>query len=199
MKNHEVYSKSKGYKNKLLAQKIGIAMATSYFKDMKNTEYQGFMFSWNDAEEYFRNRSKEILFYFSKNPKNKEELEEISLKASLIEFENLKSNFDGELPVKVFKEEEIKENIVKLCTENLLSSEQVDFYQEKKKTVDDIDSEWKSLFLKEYSKGVLIKKSIDKANDVFEKKKVSLFLRKDILFEIKKYWRNVDKIEDLLY
>ena len=40
MKKHVIFKREKGYKNKKLAQEIGIKTAKSYFSDMQNESYQ---------------------------------------------------------------------------------------------------------------------------------------------------------------
>lgn len=95
MKEHLVITKAKGYKNKLIAQEFGIAIAQEYFEDNLNPENQSLLFSWDKKDDF---RVKSLAIHFRKAPNNMDELFAIAQESAKIEFFNLKEKHVGNLP-----------------------------------------------------------------------------------------------------
>lgn len=200
MKSHIAIPKSKGYKNKRIAQNVGIAVAKTTFKMMLDSGMRGFMFSWENPD--LLNRAADDLFIYYprdwRKPKNMEELKLIADQATRIEFENLKESYDGELPVHVYSDLEIIEKITSIVTDKFLSLKSVDFYHENSKVVD-IDNIWKDLFVEHYTVADLLALSKSRANEIFEKKDVSEANREIVLRNIDSFWNNITDLKSKLY
>lgn len=191
MKKHFTFKREKGYKNKRLAQEFGVKTAKSYFSDMQNESYQGFMFTWDSPDDFLSERSKSLFMHFSNSPKNIKELELISYESSMIEFENLRLGFVGELPLRKFSDKEKKENIVKMCTVSFISLKEIDFYHKVKTLTENVDKKWKELFIKFYSLSSLKEESLSKCDLLLEEMKMEFQLREEIVKEVEEYWKCV--------
>lgn len=150
----------------------------------------GFNFSW-DQPYYTEFKDNDLSFYFKKKPKNMSEINSIANEAVFIEWELLKNSFPKPLPVKVYKDDEIKENIIQLCTRSIIMTNQTYFYNGKIQNPAE--------FLKEFTKEKLSDLSLSKLNEICEKKKVNNIIKEGALKEIKKYWQNVNIEDELLY
>lgn len=197
MKSHIVITKGKGYKNKLIAQNVGIAVANTSFKMMLDVKMQAFMNSWDDPI-LLKRAGDDLFIYFRNNPKNLEELKSIANEAAYIEFENLKESHVGELPVRIYSDDEIVDTITSLATDRFLLLRSVEFYRDNEKVID-IDSKWKDLFVQHYTVANLSDMSKIRANEIFEEKSVSETNRSTVLKNIDSFWNNVTDLKSELY
>lgn len=200
MQSHIVIPKAKGYKNKLIAQSVGIAVAQSTFKMLLDVKMQAFMVSWDKPVLLDRAASDLFIYYpsDSRKPKNMEELQAIAEQAVHIEFENLKEAYVGELPVRVYSDKEIIDVVTSITTDRFLLSKTVDFYHDNSK-VANIDNTWKDLFVENYTVSALSDMSKTKANEIFEKKSVSDSNRIAIMSNIDAFWNNITDLKSELY
>jgi len=197
MNSHIVINREKGYKNKRTAQNVGIAVANTAFNMMIDPEFRSFMVSWDNP--ILLDRAGDDLFiYFQKSPKNLDELKAIASESAKIEFEILKSSYNGELPVSTFTDDEIIETVTSLTTKNFLMGLQVDFYDEHRK-LEDIDNVWKDLFVARYSTNDLLALANQRAQDVFLEKSVSKENQKAILTNIETFWTDITDLKSTLY
>jgi len=197
MKSHLVIKREQGYKNKRIAQSVGIAVAKTSFDMMLDIKNQAFMVSWN--KPFMLDRAGSDLFlYFGKTPKNIDELKVIANDAAHIEFENLKTSYEGELPVRKYEDSEIIATVTALTTKNFLMSKQTDFYAVHRK-VDNIDNIWKRMFVEQYSTDILLGLAKQRAQEIFEEKSVSSQNQTAILGNIKLYWKELTDLEAALY
>lgn len=197
MKSHIVIKKGKGYKNKLIAQNVGIAVANNSFKMMLDVKMQSFMNSWDDPV-LLKRAGDDMFLYFRSNPKNLEELKAIAKEAAYIEFENLKESHVGKLPVRIYSDDEIVDTITSLSTDRFLLLRSMEFYRDNEKVID-IDSKWKDLFVQQYTVAKLSDMSKIRANQIFEEKNVSEINRSTVLKNIDSFWNNVTDLKSELY
>lgn len=197
MKSHIVINRSKGYKNKRIAQNIGIAVAKTAFKMMIDTEFRSFMVSW-DKPILLDRAGEDLFIYFPNSPKNLDELKTISSEAAQIEFDILKSSYDGDLPVRFFTDSEIIDTVTSLTTNNFLMGIQIDFYDENRK-LDNIDSIWMDLFVAQYSVNDLLTLAKQRAEEVFLEKLVTDTNQKAILTNVETFWNNIIDLKSKLY
>lgn len=69
MQSHIVINRGKGYKNKRIAQNIGMAVAKTSFKMMIDTEFRSFMVSW-DKPVLLDRAGDDLFLYFTKVQKS---------------------------------------------------------------------------------------------------------------------------------
>lgn len=197
MKSHIVISRAKGYKNKRIAQNIGMAVAKTSFNMMIDTEFRSFMVSW-DKPVLLDRAGDDLFLYFPNIPKNLDELKTIAAEAAQIEFERLKASHDGELPVRTFTDSEIIETVTSITTKNFLMSIQVDFYDVNRK-LDNIDNIWKDLFVAQYSVNDLLTLAKQRAHEIFLEKNISQDNQKAILNNIEMFWNAITDLKSKLY
>lgn len=197
MNSHIVINREKGYKNKRIAQNVGIAVAKTAFNMMIDPNFRSFMVSWDNP--ILLDRAGDDLFiYFSSNPKNLDELKVISSDAAHIEFEILKASYNGELPVSTFTDSEVIDTVTSITTKNFLMGIQVDFYDENRK-VENIDVVWKDLFVARYSTNDLLALTNQRAHEIFLEKSVSQENQAIILTNIETFWNNITDLKSELY
>ena len=197
MKSHIVISRAKGYKNKRIAQNIGMAVAKTSFNMMIDTEFRSFMVSW-DKPVLLDRAGDDLFLYFPNIPKNLDELKTIAAEAAQIEFERLKASHEGELPVRTFTDSEIIETVTSITTKNLLMGIQVDFYDVNRK-LDNIDNIWKDLFVAQYSVNDLLTLAKQRAHEIFLEKNISQDNQKAILNNIEMFWNAITDLKSKLY
>lgn len=192
-----IIERKNGYKNKLTAQNVGIAVAKTTFEMLLDSSNHAFMTSWNNPR--MLNRAGDDLFiYFSKTPKNIEELKIIANEAAKIEFENLKSSYQNQLPIKQYDNFEIIQAITDLTTNSFLMLKQMDFYAKHKENKK-IDSLWKDLFIEYYSVEQLLGLAKKRSYEIFEEKSVSIENQTIILKNIEMFWNNIIDLKSMLY
>jgi len=96
---HRIIEKSLGYKNKITAQQVGIAIAKSDFEMFFQKENRGFAFDWHTYYGHINRAEKSLFMYFKDNIKNMQELQEIAKEAAKIEWNNLLEENKDNLPV----------------------------------------------------------------------------------------------------
>lgn len=197
MKSHIVINRGKGYKNKRIAQNVGIAVAKTAFEMMIDTDFRSFMVSW-DKPVLLDRAGDDVFLYFPNNPKNLDELKTIAAEASQIEFEHLKASYEGELPVSTFTDSEIIETVTSITTKNFLMGIQVDFYDVNRK-LDNIDNLWKDLFVAQYSVNDLLTLAKQRAHEIFLEKTVSQENQKAVLTNIETFWNGITNLKSKLY
>lgn len=197
MQSHIVINRGKGYKNKRIAQNIGMAVAKTSFKMMIDTEFRSFMVSW-DKPVLLDRAGDDLFLYFPNSPKNLDELKTIASEAAQIEFEHLKASHEGELPVSTFTDSEIIETVTSITTKNFLMGIQVDFYDVNRK-LDNIDKLWKDLFVAQYSVNDLLILAKQRAHEIFLEKTVSQENQKAILTNIETFWNGITNLKSKLY
>lgn len=197
MQSHIVINRGKGYKNKRIAQNIGMAVAKTSFKMMIDTEFRSFMVSW-DKPVLLDRAGDDLFLYFTKSPKNLDELKTIAAEAAQIEFEHLKAAHNGELPVSTFTDSEIIDTVTSITTKNFLMGLQVDFYDVNRK-LDNIDNLWKDLFVAQYSVNDLLTLAKQRAHEIFLEKTVSQDNQKAILNNIEIFWNAITDLKSKLY
>lgn len=197
MQSHIVINRGKGYKNKRIAQNIGMAVAKTSFKMMIDTEFRSFMVSW-DKPVLLDRAGDDLFLYFPNSPKNLDELKTIASEAAQIEFEHLKASHEGELPVSTFTDSEIIETVTSITTKNFLMGIQVDFYDVNRK-LDNIDKLWKDLFVAQYSVNDLLTLAKQRAHEIFLEKTVSQENQKAILTNIETFWNGITNLKSKLY
>lgn len=197
MQSHIVINRGKGYKNKRIAQNIGMAVAKTSFKMMIDTEFRSFMVSW-DKPVLLDRAGDDLFLYFPNSPKNLDELKTIASEAAQIEFEHLKASHEGELPVNTFTDSEIIETVTSITTKNFLMGIQVDFYDVNRK-LDNIDKLWKDLFVAQYSVNDLLTLAKQRAHEIFLEKTVSQENQKAILTNIETFWNGITNLKSKLY
>ena len=108
MKAHSIYSTA----HEQLSQEVGIAVARSMFKDMLNTAYQSFTFSWDTFGVVVASMASNKLFmYFGDCPENYKELQAITAETSKIEWDILVANATKPLPVATFTVEQMIDHL----------------------------------------------------------------------------------------
>lgn len=197
MKSHIVINRGKGYKNKRIAQNVGIAVAKTAFEMMIDTDFRSFMVSW-DKPVLLDRAGDDVFLYFPNNPKNLDELKTIAAEAAQIEFEHLKASYEGELPVSTFTDSEIIETVTSITTKNFLMGIQVDFYDVNRK-LDNIDNLWKDLFVAQYSVNDLLTLAKQRAHEIFLEKTVSQENQKAVLTNIETFWNGITNLKSKLY
>lgn len=197
MKSHIVINREKGYKNKRIAQNIGMAVAKTSFNMMIDTKFRSFMVSWDNPVLLDR-AGDDLFLYFANSPKNLDELKTIATEAAQIEFEHLKASHEGELPVSTFTDSEIIETVTSITTKNFLMGIQVDFYDVNRK-LDNIDNIWKDLFVAQYSVNDLLVLAKQRAHEIFLEKNVSLDNQQSILMNIETFWHGITELKSKLY
>lgn len=199
MKDHIKIQKSKGYKNKLIAQEVGVNVAKDTFSDMLNVDFQGFMFSW-DSCTLLDLAKTQLFLYFKSKPKNLEELEAISFDSALIEFSNLKESYGEELPIRTFDDDETLHHLKKMTTRDFLMGREVDFYhREEHKKIKNFDSIWKDKFVEEYSVDDLKKLALKRLDEIVDFKKIDSNVKSVAIREIETYWNGMTNLKDSLY
>lgn len=199
MKEHIKITKSKGYKNKLIAQEVGIAVAKNTFKDMLNVDFQGFMFSW-DSYTLLDLSKTQLFLYFKSEPKNLDELKVIAFDSALIEFSNLKESYGAALPVRIFDDEELLHNLKKMTTRDFLMGREIDFYhREEHKKIKNFDSIWKDKFIEEHSVEDLKKLAVKRLEEIADIKKINANVKSAAMKEIENYWSGITNLKDALY
>lgn len=197
MKSHIVISRAKGYKNKRIAQNIGMAVAKTSFNMMIDTEFRSFMVSW-DKPVLLDRAGDDLFLYFPNSPKNLDELKTIAAEAAQIEFERLKASHEGELPLRNFTDSEIIETVTSITTKNFLMGIQVDFYDVNRK-LDNIDNIWKDLFVAQYSVNDLLTLAKQRSHEIFLEKNISQDNQKAILNNIEMFWNAITDLKSKLY
>ena len=197
MKSHIVINRGKGYKNKRIAQNVGIAVAKTAFEMMIDTDFRSFMVSW-DKPVLLDRAGDDVFLYFPNNPKNLDELKTIAAEAAQIEFEHLKASYEGELPVSTFTDSEIIETVTSITTKNFLMGIQVDFYDVNRK-LDNIDNLWKDLFVAQYSVNDLLTLAKQRAHEIFLEKTDSQENQKAVLTNIETFWNGITNLKSKLY
>lgn len=86
---HIVINKEAGYKNKKIAQDVGISIAKSTFQLMTEPKYQGANFDWNTYKGHINRAQVDLFIYYKTKPKNIEELKKIAAISAEIEWNNL--------------------------------------------------------------------------------------------------------------
>lgn len=197
MKFHVIIKKEAGHKNKLIAQNVGIAVANTTFEMLLDISNHSFLTSWE--QPYLLNRAGNDLFmYYGNSPKNLDELKSIANEAAVIEFENLKAAYKGELPVKKFTDSEVVSVVTHLTTVNFLSFMTVQFFAENK-TVKSINKVWKDLFVQKHTTDSLLELANKRAMDIFKEKSVSVQNQETVLKNIEYFWTNIKDLKEKLY
>lgn len=190
MKEHLVFDKDKNYENEVKAQKYGISFAQNMFKNMLNKEFQGFMFSWDDTS--ILETAKYSLFTsFEEEPENIKELEEITFQSAVIEFDNLKESFDGDLPLAVFSEEETIDILTSMFTKAFVLKRQREFYSKKKEEgVVNLDNKWEALFAQECPSVHLRLDAIKEMESIADKKRLSDEVKEILFNKVSLFWNS---------
>ncbi len=195
MKNH--FSFPKTSKNKLIAQEAGINAALNSYKH--GLYHQGIMFSWDDEPIGLNIMLDNLTYRYMYNPKNIEELRSIAKDACLIEFENLKKNHVGDLPIAVFDDESVISFLVESSTNVIKLSLPIDFFDSLiDKNIDNVDVVWKDEFVKEYSIDKVKQYALDIFNEKLSNKRITLPIQEAALFEINEYWSKINDIEEII-
>ncbi len=196
---HLVFEKSAGYKNKITAQQVGIAIAKGDFEMFLQQKFRGFAFDWKTYDGHVDRAEVNLFMYFKGTPKNLKELQEIAREAATIEWNNLLEANKDNLPVDTYSDEEIVSKTISIATDSVVKLSQIDFYAELsekyKKNVDDI---WKEEYLKKYKIKDLIEMSHKKAIEIFELKNVSENNQRDIKIGILEFYIDNHDVKQLL-
>lgn len=188
MKEHLVFEKDKSYKNKLKSQEYGIAFAKNMFKNMLNTEFQGFMFSWDDTR-ILESAKCSLFTSFEEEPENIKELEEITFQSAVIEFDNLKEGFEGELPLAEFSEEKSIDILTLMFTKAFVFKKQTEFYEAKKgEGVANLDNTWKTLFAQQCPTINLRLDAVKEMENIADKKGLSDEAKKTLFDRVNLFW-----------
>jgi len=195
MKTHVKFPKNAI--NKLKAQEIGINTARASYKE--GLYHQGIMFSWDQDPMMLEMVLEQIEYSYINKPRNLDELRSIAREACLTEYEILKANHKGELPIEAYTDEDMIFLLTECSTDAVKISLPVDFYHAlKERKVKDIDNTWKDIFVQEYS----LEKVKQYALDNFEKKlwnkRFTPAIQEAALSEINKYWSQVKDIQEVV-
>ncbi len=197
---HQIFEKSKGYKNKIMAQNVGIAIAKGDFDMFFQKENRGFAFDWHTYYGHINRAEKNLFMYFKDNIKNMQELQAIAKEAAKIEWNNLLEENKDNLPVDQFSDSEIVSKTISLATDSVVKLSQVNFYAELSNQYQiNVDDIWKEEYLKKYKIQDLIEMSHKKAIEIFNLKNVSENNQRDIKIGILEFYINNHSVKDLLF
>jgi len=184
-------------KNKLKAQESGINTARASYKE--GLYHQGIMFSWDREPLLLEIVIENLDFSYVNKPKNIEELRQITREACLIEYDILKANHKGPLPIVHYSDEACIFLLSESSKDAIKVSLPVDFYYElKDRKVKDIDNVWKDIFVQEYSLDKVKQIAIVNFESKLWNKRFTPAIQEAALFEINQYWDNVKDIKDVV-
>ena len=184
-------------KNKLKAQEAGINTARASFKE--GLYHQGIMFSWDREPVLLAMVLENLDLSYTNKPKNIEELRQITRDACLIEYEILKANHKGPLPIENYSDESCIFLLSESSNDAVKVSLPVDFYYVlKDRKVKDVDNVWKEMFVQEYSLDKVKQFAIDNFESKLWNKRFTPAIQEAALFEINKYWDNVKDIQEVV-
>lgn len=170
MKAHSIFNTA----HEQLSQEVGIAVARSMFKDMLNTSYQSFLFSWTTFGTVVASMASNKLFmYFGEQPENYKDLQSITAETSKIEWDLLVANASEPLPVATFTVEQTI-NHLKQHFHNFYSVLEHDFeqqYLEENPNSTEID--WKVAFNHLHTSVYVYNKGVEKLEAVVRDKAFS--------------------------
>lgn len=161
--------KTKGAKNKQVAQEVGIKFAHRFFKmhlegDIKE---QPFNFNWKTYGETIRRLTEASLFgTYGTQPKNIKELERLAGEAAALEWLLLVEAAQS-LPIRIFTTEEKIENITQLSTRNMLMSLEVEYFHSLDKKA---QKTWKKSYKETYTKEKKIQLALERMNELVNEK-----------------------------
>jgi hypothetical protein len=184
-------------KNKLKAQEIGINTARSSYKE--GLYHQGIMFSWDRDPVMLEMVLEQIDYSYINKPRNLDELRSIAREACLTEYEILKANHKGELPIEAYTDEDMIFLLTECSTEAVKIGLPVDFYHAlKDRKVKDIDNTWKNIFIQEYSLDKVRKYALDHFESKLWNKRFTPAIQEAAFFEINQYWSKVKDIQEVV-
>lgn len=196
--NHIEIKKEKGYKNKKIAQSVGIAIAKSTFELMNEPKYQGFNFDWKSYDGHISRAESDLFIYYTTKPKNIQELKDIAAQSAKIEWNNLLEANKNNLTVISYSKEETIDNILKICTDSFIKLKQVEFYaKQSSNKVKNIEQNWKQLFVEEYSVKKLLEEASLKAESIYLTKNVSEEIQVEINKEIENYYNSIEDLKNI--
>ena len=196
--NHIEIKKEKGYKNKKIAQSVGIAIAKSTFELMNEPRYQGFNFDWKSYDGHISRAESDLFLYYNKKPKNIQELKDIAANSAKIEWNNLLDANKNNLTVISYSKEETIDNILKICTDSFIKLKQVEFYaKQSSNKVKNIEQIWKQLLVEEYSVRKLLEEASLKAESIYLTKNVSEDIQVEINKKIENYYNSIEDLKNI--
>lgn len=196
--NHIEIKKEKGYKNKKIAQSVGIAIAKSTFELMNEPKYQGFNFDWKSYDGHISRAESDLFIYYTTKPKNIQELKDIAAQSAKIEWNNLLEANKNNLTVISYSKEETIDNILKICTDSFIKLKQVEFYaKQSSNKVKNIEKNWKQLFVEQYSVKKLLEDASLKAESIYLTKNVSEDIQVEINKKIENYYNSIEDLKNI--
>lgn len=184
-------------KNKLIAQEVGINTARASYN--QGLYHQTIMFSWDREPAILKVTLENLDLSYVNKPRNIDELRAITKEACLIEYEILKANHKGELPVEDFTDEDIIFLLTESSTEVVKIGLPVDFYHAlKERKVNDIDNIWKDIFIQEYSLDKVKQYALEHFEKKLWNKRFTPAIQEAALFEINKYWSKVKNLNEVV-
>lgn len=188
MKAHYIFSTA----HEQLSQEVGIAVARSMFKDMLNTSYQSFLFSWNTFGSLVAGMASNKLFmYFGDRPENYKDLQAITAETSKIEWDLLVVNATEPLPVATFTVEQTI-NHLKQHFHSFYSILETDFeqqYLEDHPNSDELD--WKVAFNHLHTSVYVYNKGVEKLEAVVRDKAFSIEDANTIVQAVRPYLKRL--------
>lgn len=195
MKTHIQFQKNA--KNKLIAQEAGINTARASYKH--GLYHQTIMFSWDREPMFLEITLENLDLSYINKPRNLDELRAIAKEACLLEYDNLKANHKGPLPVEKFSDEDLIFLLSECSTDTVKIGLPVDFYYAlKDRKVKDIDNTWKAIFIQEYSLEQVKQYALDHFEEKLWNKRFTPAIQEAALFVINEYWSQVKDVQEVV-
>lgn len=183
-------------KNKLKAQKVGIYAANESFK--KSLKDRDFLFSWDDDPVTLLINLDELHFHYSPVPKDIDSLRVIARESCLIEYSNLKEQYNKPLPVSTFNDEQIFDSFVYAATHELLIDRKKNNFSSFLKNFSAFDGmSLPEVVAQSYPVEDLKKEAALKLKKLFDKKSVSTELQEKIRNTVHNFWENFNILPNL--
>lgn len=176
-------------KNKLIAQKVGIQAAQESFK--KSLKIRSPLFSWHDEPVTLPSVLSELAMHYSKVPSDLASLQEIVKTSCLIEYANLKEQYNKPLPVSTFNDDQIFACFVDAATHELLKDRKKSNFSSFLKNFGKFDGmSLPEVVAQSYPVDDLKKQATLVLENLFDKKSVSTELQERIRNAVDNFWKN---------
>lgn len=195
MKNHMFFSKNA--KNKLIAQEAGINTAKNSYK--QGLYHQSIMFSWDREPVLLEIMLENFDLTYINKPRNLDELRAIFTESCFIEYERLKANHKGPLPVEDYNDEAFIGFLFESSTTAVKFGLPADFYHSlREQKVKDLDNVWKEMFINTYSLDAVKQYALDNFEKKLWNKRITPAIQEAALYEINRFWSNVISVDEVV-
>jgi hypothetical protein len=176
-------------KNKIIAQKVGIQAAQESFK--KSLKIRSPLFSWHDEPVMLPIVLSELAMHYTKVPIDLTSLQEIVKTSCLIEYANLKEQYNKPLPVSTFNDDQIFASFVDAATHELLKERKKNNFSNFLKNFGSFDGmSLPEVVAQSYPVDDLKQQATMTLEKLFEKKSVSIELQESIRNAVDNFWKS---------